>query len=302
MSRTRYMLFGMSLALAGGAFAAAQDATSTPPKVISIVREWLKPGKSGMAHDKTEAAFVAATNRAKLQGHYVALNSMSGKSRALYITRYPSFEAWEKDNKTVDKSTALTAEFDHASMADGELLDGIDTAVLTYNEELSYHPHPDISHARYYEITVFHVRPGHRKDWFEVTKMYKDLCEKSGSSAHWATYEAAYGLDGGTYVALTHRDSLTEIDQSFGESKKFLEAAGGEEGMNKLDELFGQAVDASHSELFSINPKQSYAEESWIKADPDFWKPKVKAASEAAADKSASPKPAATAAAKPSSR
>ena len=55
---------------------------------------------------------------------------MSGKSRALYISRYPSFEAWEKDNKTVGKNAALAAEIDRAGMADGELLDGFDQAVL----------------------------------------------------------------------------------------------------------------------------------------------------------------------------
>ena len=58
MSRISPILLGMSLALAGGAIAAAQDATPTPPKVLQITREWLKPGRSGMVHDKSEAAFV----------------------------------------------------------------------------------------------------------------------------------------------------------------------------------------------------------------------------------------------------
>src|SRR3954471_1320783 len=100
MCRISSILLGVLFALAGGAVVAALDAASTPPKVLQITREWIKPGKSGMAHDKSEAAFVSAMNRAKVDGHYIALNSMSGKSRALYITRYPSFEAWEKDNKT----------------------------------------------------------------------------------------------------------------------------------------------------------------------------------------------------------
>jgi hypothetical protein len=179
-------------------------------------------------------------------------------------------------------------------MADGELLESTDTGVFGYNEELSYHPRPDISHSRYYEITVFHVRPGHRKDWYEVTKMYKDACDKAQNGAHWGMYEVMYGADGGTYIALTHHDTLNEIDTMMGGEKKFMEAMGGEEGMNKLDDLFGQAVDYSRSELFSINPRQSYADEAWVKADPDFWKPKpMKMAPESAATKPATPKPAA---------
>jgi hypothetical protein len=287
----------MSVAVAGGALAAAQDAASTPPKVIQITREWLKPGKAGAAHDKSEAAFVTALNKAKLQGHYIALNSISGKSRALYITRYPSYEAWEADNKIVDKSPALTAELDHAVTTDGELLEGTDSAVLTYDANLSYHPRPDVSHARYYQLSVFHVRPGHTKEWHEVVKMYQDACDKAAPDAHWGMYEVAYGGESGTYISLSHRGSLKEMDDIMAGGKKFFEAMGGEEGMQKFDELFGQAVDSSRNELFSINPKQSYAEEAWIKADPDFWKPKAKAAETAAA------KPAAAAGAtKPSSR
>jgi hypothetical protein len=298
MNRISPVLLGMSLALAGGSVATAQDATPTPPKVIQITREWVKPGRAGMAHDQSEAAFVAALTRGKVQGHYVALNSMSGKSRALYITRYPSFEAWEKDNKAVDKNAELSAELDRAGAADGELLDGIDQAVATYSEELSYRPRPDLSHARYYEINVFHVRPGHNREWREVVKMYEDACDKAGMKAHWGMYEVVYGLEGGTYIALTHRESLTEIDEGIAKGKNFMEAMGGAEGMQKFDELFGQAVDSLHTELFSINPKQSYAEDAWIKADPDFWKPNAKS-SEAAAAKPAAQ---ADAASKPASR
>src|SRR6516162_8630713 len=95
----------LSIAVTGIGIAVAQDSGSMkPPAVIQINREWLKPGKGGAMHDKSEAAFVSLMNKGKLQGHYIALNSMTGKSRALYITRYPSFEAWENDNKIFDKN------------------------------------------------------------------------------------------------------------------------------------------------------------------------------------------------------
>lgn len=292
----------LCLAAAGAGFAAAQDTDSMkPPAVIQIAREWLKPGKAGMMHDKSEAAFVAAMNKGKLQGHYIALNSMTGKARALFLTRYPSFEAWENDNKLVDKNPSLSAELDRASVADGEMLEGIDSAVMGYREELSFHPRPDFSHARYYELTAFHVRLGHEKQWREVTKAYKDILEKSGMTVHWGMYEIMYGGEANTFIALTHRDSLTEIDKGIAEGKKFVEAAGGEEAADKLSEQFGEAVDSVRTELFSINPRQSYVDEATIKTDPDFWKPK---AATPKAPVAATSKPAAATAtpAKPSSR
>ena len=172
---------------------------------------------------------------------------------------------------------------------DGELLDSVDVHVLVYDEELSYHPRPDLSHARYYEVTVFHIKPGHMAEWLEMVKMYKGACEKTKPDAHWAAYDVRYGAGGGTFVALTHLDSLAEVDKMVQWDDKFVENIGGEDAVKKWEELSRDAIDSSQSELFSINPKQSYPEESWIKGDPDFWKPKKTAPEAASAKPAAKP-------------
>lgn len=287
------IVLGLSLALAGTLLAPAQESPAAPslPMVLQITREYVKPYRGGMAHDKTESAFIAAMTKAKFPAYYVGLDSLTGRSRAIFLTQYASFAEWEKDNKIVDKNPALGADLDRAGTADGELLDGVDSMVYTFNPDLSYNVHPDITHARYMEISVFKVRLGHRSDWHELVKMVKDANEKGGTSAHWATYEIAYGADDGTYILLSADKSMADIDNSFAESKKFVEAMGGEEGMKKLDDLYGKTVESAHTELLAINPHQSYVPDEWAKADPEFWK--VKAAVPAA-------KPAATPGAKPS--
>ncbi|MBS1806412.1 MAG: hypothetical protein JST28_23960 [Acidobacteria bacterium] len=288
----------LSILAAGAGIAVAQDSSEMkPPAVIQINREWLKPGKSGAVHDRSEAAFVSLMNKGKLKGHYLALNSMSGKPRSLYMTRYPSFEAWENDNKIFEKNASLGAELDRDISADSELLEGMDSAVLVYNEGLSFHPRPDFSHARYYELTAFKVRLGHEKEWREVTKMYKEACEKAGAGLHWGAYAVTYGGESGTYIMLTHRESLAEIDKEQADSKKIMEAMGGEEGAAKADQMFAAAVESVRSELFTINPRQSYVDEATMKADADFWKPKAPKSAVAA-----SAKPAASAQTKPASR
>lgn len=294
-------LLGLCLAVAGSCLAAAQDA-STPsiPQVLQITREYTKPYKGGMAHDKTESAFITAMTKAKFPAYYIGMNSMSGRSRALFLTQYNSFAEWEKDNKTIDKSAVLSTELERASLADGELLEDVDSLVYTYDPDLSYHPHADISHARYMEITVFHVRLGHYKEWQQVSKMYRDVVDKMDPTAHWAMFDMAYGGDSGNYIAITAHQSMAEIDHGFEAGKKFVDAAGGQEGADKLDKLYGETVDAAHTELFSINPKQSYVNEAFIKADPDFWRPKPAKAAEAAAAKPAAK--AAAPAPKPASR
>jgi hypothetical protein len=171
--------------------------------------------------------------------------------------------------------------------------------VLVYKEGMSFHPHPDYSHARYFELTAFRVRLGHEKEFREITKMYKDAMDKAGSKEHWGMYELMYGGEGGTYIGLTSRASLAEVDDSLANGKKFVEAAGGEEAADKLNKMFGEAVESVRTELFAINPKQSYVDEATMKADADFWRPKA-AAPKAESAKGAKPAPAASP--KPASR
>jgi hypothetical protein len=281
--------------------AAAQDATATPPKVLQIIREPLKLGKSSQGHDRVGATFTSIAARAKQRARSIGLDSMSGRARYLWITGYPSFDAWEKDSNLIWSNAALATEMDHAIAAEGEFAEEVNFEVFTYNEDWSFHPNPDLAHARYVDITILHIRGGHRKDFNDCMKMIKDGNGKAGNAAHWAAYEIAYGGEGNTVIGLTHRTSLAEIDKDLADGKKFAEAIGGEDGMQKLDEVCGAGVDSMRTELFSINPKQSYADESWIKADPDFWKPR-KGAPESATAKPAAPKPTPASGAKPGGR
>jgi len=286
------VVLGLSLAVAGSTLAAAQEAQPTTSfKVLQITREDTKPYKGGAAHDKTESAFVQAMIKAKFPAHYIALNSMSGKSRSLYLTIYNSFAEWEKDNKLVDGNAALTAELERDSIADGELLESVEQMIYTSDPDLSYKSRPDLTHARYVEMSVFHVRAGHGDEWKKLAKIVKDGHEKAGTSAHWSMYEAAYGANDGTYMALSADDSMADIDTGFAENKKFMDALG-PDGVKEFRALFASAVDTSYSQLFSINPKQSYPLDEWVKGNPDFWKPKAAmAAKPAAAAPDATKKP-----------
>jgi hypothetical protein len=281
MCKLKPILLGLSLAVAGSSLAVAQEPASAP-KILQITREFIKPYKNGMAHDKTESAFTAAMTKAKFPAYYLGLDSMSGKERALFFTWYTSFEEWEADNKIIAKNSTLAGELEHASVADGDLLDSVDQGVFRFNPDMSYKPRLDVSFARYVEVTEFHVKAGHGRDWEKIVKMVKDAHDKAGTSAHWGMYEIAYGAEDGTYLVLSGHKSMSEIDTGFGESKKFADAIG-QDGMKKLDELFGNTVDYSRSELFSVNPKQSYVSEDWIKSDPAFWKPKAAASAAKAA-------------------
>lgn len=256
---------------------AAQDGgadMSGPPKVLMIDREFTKPGKDGAPHEKTESAFVAAMTASKWPTHYFAATSMSGRPRALFFFGYDSFAAWEKDNHDAMKNAALSATLDRANQADGEMLDEITQSVFVYDPDLSLHP-GGIVHDRYFEISQYHVKPGHRADFIALVKLYKQGYA-SMPDENWAAFESYYGEDnGGLYIAISKMASLAEDDASMNDDKKF-EAAMGPDGMQKVRELTAACIESEQTNLFEFNPKMSYPDPEWIKADP-FWKPKAAA-------------------------
>lgn len=277
MQRLTTLLAGICLIFAGLNLAVAQEMSEgamPPPKVLVISREFVKPGKTGTVHEKSESAFVQAMAKAKWPTHYLAVSSLSGRARVLFLTPYDSFDAWEKDNLATMKNKELSASLDRALMADGELLSDYDQTVATYSEEQSLRANVDIAHMRYFEISLYRVKPGHRAEWGEIVNLVKAAYDKI-PDAHWATYEVAYGQqEDTTYLIFSARKSASEIDRAFAEDKDFI-AAMGEDGMKKLHDLESSAIASDQSNLFMFSSSMSYAPEEWIKADPDFWKPKM---------------------------
>jgi hypothetical protein len=278
MKKLSGVLVGLCLFLGTACIAKAQENSAMgghkPPKILVINREILKPGKAGAAHDRTESMFVSAMTAAKWPTHYLGMDSITGRSRSLFFTGYDSFEAWEKDNIATMKNATLSAALDRAAEADGALLDSYETGAFYYREDQSMNAEVDIPHYRYFEIEVFVVRPGHEAEWDEAVKLVKDAYAKALPDAHWAIYQEIFGATGGEYIVITPLKSAADIDTDFANNPKFMSAMG-EDGMKKLSELSASAIQETMNNLFVFSPKKSYVDESWIKADPDFWKPKA---------------------------
>jgi hypothetical protein len=272
------ILLGLSLAVAGSLPAAAQDAstvTASAPKYLQVVVEYVKPGKGGLAHDKTEGAFVQAMRKANFPLHYVAYNAISGRARALYLSPFNSFEEVQKANKIFDEPT-VGSEFDRINAADGDLLADAHTLIFSSDAELSFHSKTPGPKNRFLEADIFQVRPGHGKEFQDLIKLYMTLFDKAGTTQHWGAYRVEYGESVGEYVFLTGSDSEAEIDQRFSEDPK-IRAALTDDDKSKIRELRAAAVENERVEMYSINPAQSYPPDAYLKADPDFWKPKTPA-------------------------
>ena len=288
MKRVVTMMLGTWLCIGAASVAVAQENAAgkdLPPKVLVVNREVLKPGKNGSPHQRTESAFVRAMAGAKSSAHYLGMDALSGPSRSLFFTGYDSFADWEKEAISEQKNATLSAALDRAAVADGDLLQTYETSIFFLREEYSLNLGTDLAHDRYFEIGVFHVKPGHDEDWSAIMKLVKDAYAKL-PDVQWAMYERAYGGSEGYFIYITPLKSASEIDRNFANGPKFVEAIG-KDGMKKLNNLMAESVDEAEINLFALNPAISYVGPEMIKADPTFWKSAPAAESKKKAEKAA---------------
>jgi hypothetical protein len=257
--------------------ARAQETTAKatpPPKVLAIDIEWLKPGKGGSAHQKTESAFVQAAEKAKSTQHYVALQALSGPPRSLFFFSYDSFAAMEKERQQEMSNASLSADLDRAFAEDGDLLSSMARSIFTLRDDIMPESGVAIATMRYMQITRVTVRPGHQGEWEEYLKMLRSNLDKAEPGRHIALYQSAYGWEnGGIWLLITPMKSLSEVDEADANAAKFREAMG-DTNMKHYRELAAAAIESSQRNLYAFDPAISYVSDEWVSADPTFWKRK----------------------------
>ena len=245
-----------------------------PPKVLAIDIEWLKPGKGGSAHQKSESAFIQAAEKAKSPQHYVALQALSGPPRSLFLFSYGSFAALEKERQKETANTNLSADIDQAYAADGELLSSMARDIFTLRDDLMPESGVAIATMRYMQITRVTVRAGHQGEWEEYLKLLRSTLDKAEPGRHIALYQSAYGWqNGGIWLLITPLKSLSEVDDADANAGKFREAMG-DTDMKHYRELAAAAVESSQRNLYAFDPAMSYPSEEMVSGDPTFWKHK----------------------------
>jgi len=259
------------IGFAGSGVANAQNAQPNlaPPNVLVVESEMLKPGMAGMAHQKSESAFVQAMEKAKSPEHYFAATSMSGPSRALFFIPYDSFADWEKSNAAMMGDSTLATDFDSTMQADGQLLSSFSTIVFRYQPDMSIGADVDLAQMRYMDITVIAIKPGHGAEWRELVKLHKEVFGQVPNT-HVAMWEEYYGNEGGVYIVTEPMKSLAEIDAHDAAANKAWRAASADK-KKKMDDLEASSFASVHTNLYAMDPKMSYPPDRWKAESPDFW-------------------------------
>jgi hypothetical protein len=288
---TNVLLVCLGVLGATAVAAQAQETMMTPPKVLVIAREDVKPGK-GSTHEKVEASWVRAFSQAKTGNHYIAVTSMTGPNVALFFEIHDSFAEWEKANQAIESNAALTAQIDPIAEKDGDLLSETRGSVAIYEPDLSYNTDVTVKGTRYFVILMQRVKPGHGEQYEAVRKAILAAHQKANVPEHYAVYHVLIGAASGTYLTFIPLKSLSELDQYSQIHGKAYHEALGKDAEKLIEDFDREGLTASEVNIYALSPKMSYPPKEWIAADTEFWAPKPKAAAKPAAAKKEAAKPA----------
>ncbi|HSY36865.1 MAG TPA: hypothetical protein VK814_14005 [Acidobacteriaceae bacterium] len=246
-----------------------------PPKVLFTQREFVKPGK-GMAHVKSEAAMASAMGAAKSPLYALALSSITGEPRVVFLSGYDNMADVESTYMSMMKLSGLASKLDAMNETDGALVESENSAIWRLREDLSSKSPLNIANMRMMQLVQVELKPGYGLEFEKVVKRVVDAWGKADPSYSAAVYEMAYGhATGPVFLVLLPMKSMAFLDKIHDEHDAFVKAMG-EEDVKSNREIARSAYLSSQSNLFVFSPRMSYVPDGWVKADPTFWNPKPK--------------------------
>jgi hypothetical protein len=260
---------GLSLALAGSLAALAQAPAVPPPNILNIETINIKPYVDA-PFDKVASEYPALSQELKDPTHVLAMEALTGAPRAIYLSGFDSFLELQKNEEWLPGDAETDARFDALDAREAPYITEVHHTIWHYRPDLSNNvAGTDIPHSRYWEIIIFHMRPGHGEQFGELTKIYRDANLKTGQNTPWVTYEGMMGVTD-AYLVLVPMKSLREEDAGLAHKKDF-GAALGNDGRARMNKLSEENVASVEDNLWMVNPEWSYVNKSWIEADPKYW-------------------------------
>ena len=262
---------GLTLSPAPAALAQQEAGqTHSPSKYLYLSNVELKPEQSN-AYGKLEGEEVDVLRAANAPSHYLAMWSITGGTRVVYMHGFESFADLQKHHDETQAMSKLQDTLKADDAQEASLIADRKSSIYSYEKDLSLGTPIDLSKMRFMRILLFHVRSGHDEDFEHVVKLFVKAYQSSIPEARWAMFEKMYGVGSdNTYILVTPMESLSTVDDMHDNSKKFRDAVG-EDQLHALRSGLDAAVESSEADLFAFGAKISYVPDSWLSSSPDFW-------------------------------
>ena len=261
-----------ALLCAGAGAAFAQGLPTSQPMLLTIFREQVKLGRAA-EHARIEAGWPAAFAKAKSPNYYLAMTSLTGASEAWFIVPFASNAAAADEMKLEESDTTLAAELQRLSRADAEVLTDARGIQATARTDLSHGAFPDLTKQRFWEISIYRVRPGHEAGFEAAAKVYGAATDRGAPSFSYRIYEVTAGMPAPTFLVFTSVESYAQFDQMMANGQKIFQGFTPDE-LATLNKFLTDGLINSETNRFRLDPQMSYVSAETRATDPTFWMPK----------------------------
>ena len=289
MVRISLAVIVSSLTLYTVATTAQGSLPTSQPNFLTIVREEVKIGR-GAEHQRVEAGWPAAYEKAKSPDYYLSYVSMTGRPEALYVQPFESHKAMGDMMKREDGDAVLSAELKRLARVDADLLNNVSVMHLMARKDLGFGAFPELAKQRFVEITTFRVRPGREGQFEAAGRAFGAAAKRSAPTMGYRVYEIMAGGQGPAYMIFSSIESFGEFDKAVTDGQAVMKGATQAE-RDALDKFSTEALISAETQRYRVDPVMSYVPKETRAADPAFWMPKkpatVKPPSTASAQKPA---------------
>jgi hypothetical protein len=252
--------------------ASAQALPTSQPNYLQITIEEVKVGHDD-DHSKLEAGWPAAFEKAKSPYYGMGMVAMTGAPQAWFLTPYDSNRAIGESLKANADDPVLSAELSRLARADTAHITNARNILLRARKDLSHGAFPDVGKQRFYEVTLFRVRPGHEDQFAEVAKAYGAAAGRAAPDNAYRVYEVVAGAPGPVYYVISSTVSQAEIDKRFSDGDATMKAFTKDE-MALLQKFSTDGMINAETQRFRVDPNMCYVPKDVRASDPAFWNPK----------------------------
>ena len=244
------MLAGM---LAGSA--AAQSLATDPPPILQIVR---KPG--------TAAASIRPYADAHAEVNAIGLRSITGRPETWMVEAHYAFASVED----LDQRLAGFAPASDEAVAPPLTLIGL------YRPAWSFRPAEAVRllpRARYFNVTIFHVRPGTESEFGELVRLRRAAADAINLDRPDLAFQVISGAPAGTFVFLAPLQTLRAMDDGVNPVPVYAEGIAAARQKDGKQIAADTELSREHF-LFRVDPRISWVADDFAELDRAFWRGK----------------------------
>jgi hypothetical protein len=182
---------------------------------------------------------------------YLAITSITGPDEIWWINGFDSVETLEKVRHDYAANDQIAAQLNSVAEAKGDLVFPSISLLARFRDDLSFSS-TIFAYTRYISISVVQVRPGQSDAFDKDRRALKAAHQRSGRT-QWV-YQVMSGTEDGTFLIMTPGRTLQEV-------RVFASPD------DRTD-----SIASSETRLYAVSPALSMPAQSWLDADPDFWK------------------------------